>query len=276
MEGNANSLNEQLLASVNKLIEEGSLFTFENFCYFESAAKSWAGSPKPEWIAWKTRVMNLAQRVATPDSAVFKLAKTGYRTVTNGYGINEYKQAYESLMKALHTLKDVLQHDEFLELNQKQSHPTTATFSNKIFIVHGHDSTLKTDTELFIKEIGLEPIVLHRKPDESATVIEKFEKYSDVGYAFVLLTPDEIAYTMDQEPLKDIDRKKEKRARPNVIFELGFFVGRLGRNRVCCLYKGNVEVPSDLKGLLHKKVESSIEPVAYSIIKELKAAGYQI
>ena len=117
----------------------------------------------------------------------------------------------------------------------------------------------------------------HRQADEGQTVIEKFEKHgSDVAYAFILLTPDEIAYLSNEDSLPDNERKKEKRARPNVIFEFGYFVGKLGRSKVCCLHKGDVIVPSDLDGLIYKKINDSIESQAYSIIKELKAAGYQI
>ena len=108
------------------------------------------------------------------------------------------------------------------------------------------------------------------------TLIEKFEAHSDVGYVFVLLTPDEIAYRNDQEALPDESRAKEARARPNVIFEFGYFVGKLGRNRVCCLYKKGVVIPTDLSGLLYKEVVDSIESQAFAIIKELKAAGYKI
>lgn len=145
-----------------------------------------------------------------------------------------------------------------------------------MFVVHGHDHALKAEVENFLHQIGLEPVVLHRQPDQGQTIIEKFEQNSDVGYAFVLLTPDEMAYTMYQDSLPDSDRKKERRARPNVIFEFGYFVGRLGRSRVCCLYKGDVVLPSDLSGLVYKKIDESFDSQAFSIIKELKAAGYQI
>lgn len=148
--------------------------------------------------------------------------------------------------------------------------------SRKVFIVHGHDQALKTDVERFIHQIGLEPVVLHRQPDKGQTIIEKFEENSNVGYAFILLTPDEFAYTADQEKLADGSRTKEKRARPNVIFEFGFFVGKLGRQRVCCIYKEGVVLPSDLTGLIYKRVADSIDSQAYSIIQELKAAGYKI
>ena len=143
-------------------------------------------------------------------------------------------------------------------------------------MVHGHDSELKTDVERFLHEIGLEPVVLHRQPDEGATIIEKFEKHADVGYAFVLLTPDEVAFTADQENLPEGQRKTERRARPNVIFEFGYFVGRLGRPRVCCLHKGDVSIPSDLDGLVYKKIGASIDEQALSIIRELTAAGYTV
>lgn len=147
--------------------------------------------------------------------------------------------------------------------------------SLKVFVVHGHDDTAKTNLEVFLREIGLEPIVLHRQADEGLTIIEKFEKHADVGYAFILLTPDEIAYIRSDDAKPDAERNKEFRARPNVIFEFGYFVGKLGRSKVCCLYTGNVTLPSDLSGIIYKKYESSIEEVAYSILKDLKASGYK-
>ena len=61
-----------------------------------------------------------------------------------------------------------------------------------------------------------------------------------------------------------------------MIFEFGYFVGRLGRNKVCCLHRGEVTVPSDLDGLLYKNVDESVDSQAYNIIRELKAAGYKV
>jgi predicted nucleotide-binding protein len=134
----------------------------------------------------------------------------------------------------------------------------------------------KTNLEIFLSEIGLEPIVLHRQADEGLTIIEKFEKHSGVGYAFILLTPDDVAYLRRDEEKPDTERAKEFRARQNVIFEFGYFVGKLSRSRVCCLYTGNVSLPSDVSGMIYKRYENSIEEVAYSIIKDLKAVGMQI
>jgi len=148
--------------------------------------------------------------------------------------------------------------------------------NNKVFIVHGHDIELKNDVEIFIKSINLEPIVLHRQLDEGLTIIEKFEKHSDVNYAIVLLTPDDIGFPISELKKTENERKKEFRARQNVIFEFGFFVGRLSRKNVCCIYKEGVTVPSDLNGLIYKQVNKSVEEVGMFLMKELKNAGLAI
>jgi len=148
----------------------------------------------------------------------------------------------------------------------------------KIFIVHGHDHNLKNDLEVFVKKIGLEPIVLHRQPDEGLTIIEKLEKQTDVGYAFVLLTPDDIGYTAEELEQKEDGKEtnKEYRARQNVILEFGYLVGKLGRNKVCAIYKKGVTLPTDLSGLLYKEVTESIEGIGYALMTELKNAGYKL
>jgi predicted nucleotide-binding protein len=148
--------------------------------------------------------------------------------------------------------------------------------SNRVFVVHGHDETLKNRIEIFLRELGLTPIVLHREPDQGRTIIEKLEDYSDVSYAFVLLTPDDVGYPKEEETKPDEQRQKEPRARQNVIFELGFFVGLLGRKRVCCLYKSKVALPTDIFGILYKNVATDIQSIGYELLKELKAAGYEV
>ncbi|WP_276979334.1 nucleotide-binding protein [Flavobacterium filum] len=142
-----------------------------------------------------------------------------------------------------------------------------------VFIVHGHDKSLKNELQIFLSEIGLQPIVLHRKEDEGLTIIEKFEKHSNVPYAFVLLTPDDIGFDFKENNKDDKNRKKEYRARQNVIFELGYFVGKLGRGNVCCIYKKGVTLPNDISGLIYKEVNESLDDIGYKLIKELRKAG---
>jgi predicted nucleotide-binding protein len=265
------------IATLDHLIEEGRKFTFENFCYPNTSYPGeFGGNDTAEWLEWKTRSINTVNKIMAKDSPAEKLAGVAMSTPTSGYHQNNFERVKSSILRALEIVRDALKEDVFGELNKIESENSSPALSNKVFIVHGHDSELKNDLERFIHEIGLEPVVLHRQVDAGATVIEKFEKNSDVGYAFILLTPDEYAYTKDQETLDDTARRKELRARPNVIFEFGYFVGRLGRNKVTCLHKGDVVIPSDLAGLVYKKIENSIESQALSIIRELKSAGYKI
>lgn len=180
------------------------------------------------------------------------------------------------------SLKNSLQQnpDLFFDVDTKDEKISSTTdetpqiSNNKIFVVHGHDEIAKNELEIFLKNSGLEPIVLHRQPDQGRTIIEKFEVYSDVGFALIILTPDDVFYTLNEENKKY--ELAEKRARQNVIFEWGFFVGKLGRDRVCCLHKKSVELPSDIHGVLYKPFNDSIKDTFYDLLQELKAAGYNV
>jgi predicted nucleotide-binding protein len=169
----------------------------------------------------------------------------------------------------------MLDDDRFSELKSNGA-SAPRNFSKEVFIVHGHDHHAKVELELMLTKAGLESIVLHRQPDMGRTLIEKFEQHANVGYAFVLLTPDDVAYSATDESKPDTKRKKERRARQNVILEFGFFAGQLGRARVCCLYKGGVTLPSDMDGLIHKEFKESVEELHSPIRIELEAAGYTL
>lgn len=137
-----------------------------------------------------------------------------------------------------------------------------------IFIVHGHNSGIKEAVARTIQTLGLNPIVLHEQPNQGRTVIEKFTDHSNVGFAVVLLTSDDIAKANNLEELKP-------RARQNVILELGYFLGKLGRNKVCILYESGVEIPSDYSGVIYTPLDSDGK-WKFDLAKELKAAGYAI
>ncbi len=268
---------ESQIIIVEKLIEEGEKYTFQNYCLNRNdGQRQYGGADTPEWSTFKIRTKNIVSKLLAENSPAMDLVKKGITTRTEGNYSDNFDIAKSNLLKALNILVSTLKNDAFGELKQQKSTAKSVTLSNKIFVVHGHDQSLKTDVERFLHEVGLIPVVLHREADEGATIIEKFEKHSDVGFAFILLTPDEISYTVDQIGKSESDKDIEYRARPNVIFEFGYFVGKLGRNKVCCLHKGAVVVPSDLNGLIYKKVDDSIDPQAYAIIRELKAAGYNI
>ncbi|MBT9168118.1 MAG: hypothetical protein DDT22_00735 [candidate division WS2 bacterium] len=144
------------------------------------------------------------------------------------------------------------------------------SFSKKVFIVHGHNEQAKSELTLILTRLGFEPIILHEQASEGMTIIEKLEKHSEVGFAFILLTPDDKGCKEGQE------NNLLPRARQNVVFEFGLFVGKLTRNRVCCLYTGDIELPSDLQGLLYLPFKNSVNEIQSDIVKELRAAGYEI
>lgn len=232
---------------------------------------------------WDDYNNELLQRIFTTDEYQRNYMWSGDITVAfnSFYGEPTYYEKLEKLKKAIenknHYLEILLEKLELIPIIKTISNDTKSLINGdnkKVFIVHGRDEVSKTNLEVLLKEMGLEPIVLHRQADEGQTVIEKFEKHgSDVSYAFILLTPDEIAYLASEDLLSDSERNKEKRARPNVIFEFGYFVGKLGRTRVCCLYTGDVEIPSDLKGLVYKQFHKDVKEVAWDIQKDLKAIG---
>jgi len=158
---------------------------------------------------------------------------------------------------------------------QKKTSPN----SQDVFIVHGRDLEPVKQLKTILAGLGLNPIVLHEKPSGSRTIVEKLEKYSDVGYAFVILTPDDRGgFFKGKVPVLGSNLLEDThfRARQNVILELGYFMGKLGRNKVCCLHTGDVELPSDMHGIVYIPFKKSANEARDMIVKELKAAGYEI
>lgn len=232
---------------------------------------------------WDSFNSELLRRIFTTDEAVKEYEFWGVMSIGMYESSLSEKIAdvYKDVDKKIHRLDSIIERLELIPLAVSASAPEqlqtgSISRSKKVFVVHGHDDVAKTNLEVFLHEVGLEPVVLHRQADQGLTVIEKFEKHSEVGYAFILLTPDEAAYLAGDAQKPESERKIEWRARPNVIFEFGYFIGKLGRSRVCCLYTGNVSLPSDVNGMIYKRYEKSIEEVGYSIIKDLKAAGYGV
>jgi predicted nucleotide-binding protein len=140
---------------------------------------------------------------------------------------------------------------------------------NSVFLVHGRDEYTKIIAARFLEKLGLNVVILHEQPDKGRTVIEKLIDHSAVMYAVVLLTADDIGGLMSEQ------HTLSPRARQNVIFEMGFFIGKLGRNRVCALHKG-VELPSDLHGLLYISMDDPMGQWQLSLARELREAGFAI
>jgi predicted nucleotide-binding protein len=138
------------------------------------------------------------------------------------------------------TIFDV--HNSFMDSLQIR---TDEEISHKVFLVHGRAEEPKQAVAAFLRSLGLEVVILHEQANQGRTIIEKFEEHSAVGFAVVLLTPDDVGASADHP------EKSQRRARQNVILELGFFIAKLGRKRVCPIYVEGVELPSDYHGVLY-------------------------
>lgn len=142
---------------------------------------------------------------------------------------------------------------------------------NEIFIVHGRDDGTKETVARFVEQLGLKVTILHEQPNEGRTIIEKLEDCANrAGFAIVLLTPDDVGALKDR-----IEDESKPRARQNVTFELGYFMGKLGRKRVCPLFKGEIENPSDIDGVVYVPMNDT-DGWKLKLCQEMKNAGFLI
>jgi predicted nucleotide-binding protein len=140
----------------------------------------------------------------------------------------------------------------------------TGPRSNRVFIVHGHDREMKQAVARTIERLGLEAVILHEQPNRGQTLIEKIERFADVDFAVVLLSPDDTGYLN-----ADGEDAAKPRARQNVILELGYFAGKLGRERVVALHRGGIEFPSDYDGVLYTPYDGDSGAWRSELVAEL-------
>jgi len=142
----------------------------------------------------------------------------------------------------------------------------------KVFVVHGHDEEMKQAVARTLETLELTPVILHEKPDGGRTVIEKFTDYSDVDFAVILLSPDDVGHAAN-EPAET----QKSRARQNVVLELGFFLGKLGRSKVLPLYRkhDDFDMPSDYHGVLFTEYDGG-GVWKFKLVQELAAIGVDV
>ncbi|HQD34288.1 MAG TPA: nucleotide-binding protein, partial [Bacteroidales bacterium] len=265
---------EKYKNDLDKLIEEGELL--KNALIIEEKTKNKDNieinySFKENYQTWYSESLNLI-KIILPDRL------NDFKKLYEKNGIEQYLLAHEHLIlfsiepsfnQQLSILKSA--QSSLIDINSKSLN--NHIFNGKdIFIVHGHNEEMKQSVARCIEKLKLNPIILHEQSSKGKTIIEKFFDYSNVIYAIILLSADDIAYPKDEN-----SNNFKYRARQNVIFELGYFMGKLGRERVLSLYEeiDNFEIPSDYNGVLFipydKKGNWKLE-----LVKELKAVGISI
>jgi len=139
----------------------------------------------------------------------------------------------------------------------------------KVFVVHGHDKLALIETARFFEKLGLEPIILNEQPSSGKTIIEKIEEYTNVGFGVVLYSPCDIGAQNKPKP------EYKNRARQNVVFEHGYLMGKIGRSNVCALVKGDIEIPTDISGIVYISMDDN-GAWENRLAKELRRSGYEV
>ena len=188
-----------------------------------------------------------------------------FRTYLDDISTDMLDKAEKSMQQKLKEMRQ-WQHEDMLLANVSQGTSIARTKEyKKVFIVHGHDNALKQEVARMIEKQGLEAIILSEQANRGKTIIEKFEEHSDVGAAICLFTGDDYGKAKDAT-------SENLRARQNVVFEAGYFMGKLGRENVVLIANPDIEIPSDLKGVVYTNEKSW----QVDVLKELKAIGYVI
>lgn len=172
------------------------------------------------------------------------------------------------LRQAIDGMKEEMEHRglQGIAADESQHEAARIFHPRRIFIVHGRDDGPREAVARFVEKIGYEPIILHEQPNKGRTLLSKFsQEATDTGFAIVLMTADDLGGPKDQQT--------NPRARQNVVFELGFFIGALGPDRVAALLEEGVELPSDFEGVVYIPLDANWKT---KLAKELEAANYEI
>ncbi len=223
-------------------------------------------SSDSDFKAWKTDVQLCLSGLYGEKSIQFKnFNSRQFSSIFIG-GNTDWHGPY---VQALETTKKEFERyiDDFEEENPIATCATKKrTANNKVFIVHGHDGELKEKVARRLEQQGIEAIILSEQANRGKTIIEKLEAYSDVRVAIALFTQDDLGAAKEEK------ENEKYRARQNVVFEAGYFMGYLGRENTIIIVDENVEIPGDLSGMVYTTKDNW----EFEMLKELNAAGIKI
>jgi predicted nucleotide-binding protein len=221
---------------------------------------------------WKEMTIQLlAENVSDSEATALKNKRLG--SLLMGQPLRNFlaeSRIYDAFLVSLN--KALQEHPERLfEGKSPTSEPQAVTVppptaSRAVFLIHGHDElNLLRLRQLLKDRWGIDSIVLNERAGKGRTLIEKFEDEAlGATFAFALLSPDDKVQGAEMN---------YPQARPNVVFELGWFYGRLGRERVCVLLRKGTKIHSDLDGISRVEFRDSVDEVAEDIRRELNAVS---
>jgi predicted nucleotide-binding protein len=228
---------------------------------------------RAERTKWSDYTVELLSRTFTNRSVAddFRRAGVGAIYMNPPFGVLA-RQFYEDVQHQITRLESIVGRleliPESLAVNSSaNAAPSVTRHSRDIFIVHGHDGATRETVCRFLERLDLHPIVLHEQASKGKTVIEKIEANSDVEFAVVILTADDVGSA------KTTPSDLKPRARQNVVLELGYFLAKVGRHRVCALYETGVELPSDFVGVVYVSLSGQWR---LELAKEIRAADIEV
>ena len=226
-------------------------------------------SSSPDFYAWKSKVNRFL---------IAKFGETSYEydefnkisftltvfplNVTNEQKADKCREGIKKAIAILLTYLDEIRENDSEKGNDKLRE---ADFSS-VFSVYGHNEALKQAVARLIENQGIKAILLDEQTDGGKTIIEKFESNSNVGAAICLFTADDIGYEKNDE------NNRKPRARQNVVFETGFFIGKLGRDHIIIICDSQLELPSDMSGIVY----TDSDQWQTNVLQELSSIGYKI
>ena len=203
-----------------------------------------SGSSSQEFMIWRRNtsmaihhVFNSQNRVKEFTSISWTSPTASRRRFVFQHGIDRSTALLKSM---IHEIEEYWGDQTHTLTTIEETIPLGPVVTNQVFVVHGRNDDTREMVARFLEGLELKPIILQEQPNEGRTIIEKFEDYAGtVGFAVAICTPDDVgALATEPDNLKS-------RMRQNVVLELGYFAGKIGRKRVCALVKGDIEAPSD-------------------------------
>ncbi len=224
--------------------------------------KAHATESDGKFFAWQENVIRVLASIYGKDSIEYESFQKITFKITWAYAIsqadnNKIKACALGLEKSIELLSSYV--DDIEETNV-----ITNDYS-KVFIVHGHDGEIKESVARLIEKQGIEAVILSEKTNNGKTIIEKLEKHSNVSGAICLFTSDDLGKEKSE-------LRNKPRARQNVVFEASYFMGKLGRSNVVIIADEQVDMPSDLRGILY----TNKTDWKHNVLAELNEIGYSI
>lgn len=230
-----------------------------------------------DYAAWEATTRSVLLKCFGSDSNNIRHVMNVGKNVTLAAATDEWyeQQRAGSLQTQLRLLQSCV---EQLEIDREVASEPSPTPGRQVkrrkssaataFVVHGHDTAILNDVARWLEDVGVKPVVLIEQPSLGRTIIEKLEQHSDVPYAVILCTADDLGRAKDEKDLRP-------RPRQNVLLELGYFMGFLGRESVCVLMSEGLDMPTDVHGVVYISIDSE-GGWKLKLAKEMKAAGLPV